>query len=75
MCAAIDWLLILNSPALAPTFSVACVSGMALWVLLEVGGVLAEGQAQGVHSMTVVFLGAQQQGQKVEGVQVVPAER
>lgn len=72
---AIDWCLILNSPTLPPTFSVTCVSGMAQWVLLEVAGVLAEGQAQGVQSMTVVFLGAQQQGQQVEGVQVVPTER
>lgn len=41
---------------------------MVLWVLLEVAGVLAEGQPHGVQSMTVVFLGAQQQGQQVEGV-------
>lgn len=47
-----------------------------VWVdLLEVVGMLAEGQAQGVQGVTVVFLGAEKQGEQVEGVQVVATER
>lgn len=41
---------------------------MWLWILLEVVGVLAEGQVEGFQSVTVMLLGAQQQGQQVEGV-------
>lgn len=40
----------------------------AVGFLLEVVGVLAEGQVQGVQGMAVVFLGTQQQGQQVEGL-------
>ena len=47
---------------------------MVQWVLLEVVWVLAEGQAHGVQGMTVVFLGAEQQGEQVEGVQVFSME-
>lgn len=43
--------------------------------LLEVAGVLAEGQVEGVQSRLGVFLGTQQQRQQVQGVDVVPAER
>lgn len=63
-----------NSPTLPQTFHRACASGTARWALLEVVRVLAEGQAQGVQSVPVVFLSAQQQAQQVEGVQVVPAQ-
>lgn len=43
--------------------------------LLEVAGVLAEGQVEGLQSMMVVFLGTEQQRQKVEGVDVIPTQR
>lgn len=43
--------------------------------LLEVAGVLAEGQVEGLQSWLGVFLGTQQQRQQVQGVNVVPAER
>lgn len=63
-----------SSPTLPQTFRGVCASGTAGWALLEVVGVLAEGQTQGVQSVPVVFLRAQQQAQQVEGVQVVPAQ-
>lgn len=50
-----------------PPFSVGCV-WVGWCILLEVVGVLAEGQAQGFQGMTVVFLGTEQQGQQVEAV-------
>ena len=44
-------------------------------VLLEVVGVLAEGQGEGVQGVPEVLLGAEEKGQQVEGVQVVPTQR
>lgn len=43
--------------------------------LLEVAGVLAEGQVEGFQSRLGVFLGTEQQRQQVQGVNVVPTER
>lgn len=43
--------------------------------LLEVAGVLAEGQVEGFQSRLGVFLGTEQQRQQVQGVNVVPSER
>lgn len=43
--------------------------------LLEVAGVLAEGQVEGFQSRLGVFLGTEQQRQQVQGVNIVPTER
>lgn len=46
-----------------------------MFALLEVVWMLAEGQAEGVQGVAVMFLGTQQQGQQVEGKQVIGAQR
>lgn len=48
---------------------------VCLLVLLEVVGMLAERQVEGVQGVAVMFLGTQQQGQQVEGVQVICTQR
>lgn len=43
-------------------------------ILLEVAGVLAEGQVQRFQSIMVVFLGTEQQCQQVEGLDIIPTQ-
>lgn len=45
------------------------------WSLLEVAGVLAEGQAQSFQGVMVVFLGTEQQREQVEGLDIISTQR